>query len=354
MALIESLRAGAAFIKDLENNRTLNAIAPYQGGLAAAKLFAANTNNKYLDQKDMLTNQYQGLVNQNYAPNIQSEIAQRRALTQGQNIDNQYAGERLGLANAHQAQVNQLYPELTKAQIYSYENRGTNGTGRNGVDQQNLNALVSQVQLEYPGKDAQAIASAYLDGNTTLPDGSPVPPQSGLIKQKLLNVQRKNAPTAVQNQAANLDILASDLKDIDISPLKRFSGLGGKADYAKYATDLALGKDVPQEFRDYESFKSVTSYFAMDALRKGFGTSVVPDYVYQTLGNASNPNSKWWYDPKQVEQQWKRTTDWIYKNAAEYKEKSRHGVTADVGQAKSPKSNAGKTRIYNISTGKFE
>lgn len=359
MALIESLRAGAGLINDLDKNRILNSIAPYQGGLAAAQLLQANTENQFLPDKLRMANQYQGLVNQYYAPNMDSAIAGRNANTAQTNIQNQFLPEQYGLANAHQAQVNQLYPDLTKAQIDNYKSnvsaRAAGGMGRGGVDQQNLNALVAQVQSEFPGKDAQTIAGAYLDGESMLPDGSPVPPQSGLIKQKLLNIQRRNAPTSVQNQAANLDVLASDLKGIDIAPLQRFSGLKGRGDYAKYVADMALGNDVPQEFRDYQSFKSITSYFAMDALRKGFGTSVVPDYVYQTLGNASNPNSAWWYDPKQVEQQWKRTTDWIDKNAEAYKEKSRHGVTADVSEKKaSSQSNAGKTRTYNISTGKFE
>jgi hypothetical protein len=205
--------------------------------------------------------------------------------------------------------------------------------GGGGVDFKNMVALTRQAMLDNPGIDmnkANQIASAWLSGSDTLPDGTPVPKMSGMAQQALTNIQKKNAPAAVQTTAANMNILAKDVNDIDIGPLQRFAGLPGRLDLAQYQAKMTAGEDVPQEYRDYLSFQNVTSQFAMDALRKGFGTSVVPDYVYSTLGNASNPGSKWWHDPKQVAANWKRTTDWINSNAKRYANVAQHGLHSET------------------------
>lgn len=389
MALIDSLRAGAGFINDLDQNRILHAIAPYQGGLAAAKLYEANTNNKYLDEKDRLDNLraglaniYQGKVNQFYAPNIQSEIANRNALTRGQNIDNQFAPQRLGLANIHAEQQNQTFIPDTMSQINSrnastegqnidntseaeyrraqINNMNAQATMRNtgggagmGVGQKEMMGFQHQLQIDNPNWDANKInqaASAYLAGGDSLPDGTKLSPLSGLAQSSLAQIQKRNSTAAVQNQAVNMDVLASDVNDIDITPVTKFVGLKGRMDYARYTADMAMGNDVPQEFRDYKAFQDVTSNFAMDALRKGFGTSVVPDYVYKTLGKASNPGSTWWFDPKQVQTEWKATTDWINKNAQKYKTKATQGVGASVDQSRAPASSgsSGMMRVSSV------
>jgi hypothetical protein len=151
-------------------------------------------------------------------------------------------------------------------------------------------------------------------------------------------IQGRNSSRAVQTQAANMKVLADEIAHIDISPLKHFAGLGGRVKYYQYVTDMAQGKEVPKEFRDYEAFKNITSYLAMDALRKGFQTSVVPDYVRSTLGKASNPNSTWWHDPIQVEREWKATADWVNHNSELLTKIATRGLTAG-GNENNNKSN---------------
>src|ERR1700741_315092 len=67
------------------------------------------------------------LQNQYYGPNIESEMANRNALTQGQNITNQYMPEKMKLANAYQNMVNQWYGPNQQANINSL-NASTNKT----------------------------------------------------------------------------------------------------------------------------------------------------------------------------------------------------------------------------------
>jgi hypothetical protein len=208
--------------------------------------------------------------------------------------------------------------------------------------------------LEVPNideKQADIIRSAWLSESPTLPDGTPTPPLSGTGQQILKNIQTKNAPAAIQNKAANLDALASHANSIDIEPLKKFTGLPGRIDVGKYTAMMATGQEVPQEFRDYLSFQKVTSNFAMDALRQGFGTSVVPEYVYATLGAAANPNSSWWYDPKQVQNDWNKTKKWINDDAKKYKELAKGSI---YNQEKSQKSDLGPSVSNKKQEGNFE
>lgn len=67
--------------------------------------------------KSNLDNAHQSLVNQYYAPNIQSEINNRNALTKGYEIANQYSPERLQLANTYQALQNKYYAPNIQSEI---------------------------------------------------------------------------------------------------------------------------------------------------------------------------------------------------------------------------------------------
>lgn len=309
-----------------------------------------NIQNQYMPDKLRLANAFQQLQNQYYGPNIQSEIQNRNALTQKYNTMVPLEAQELSLKN-------QLYPQLTQAQIgaqNALSNFRLMGGAQMGVGQKEIMGLQRQLMVDHPDWDpvrANQAASAYLSGEQNLPNGEPLPELSGLGQTFIAQIQKRNSTAAVQNQAANMDVLASDVNDIDITPAMKFAGLKGKADYAKYAADMAMGRSVPQEFRDYVSFKNVTSNFAMDALRKGFGTSVVPDYVYATLGKASQPNSSWWFDPEQVSSQWGKTKEWINSNAEKYKKKATQGIGANIS---TKKSEGNKRWIYNQTTGKLE
>jgi hypothetical protein len=65
------------------------------------------------------------LENQYYGPNIQSEINQRNALTQGQTIENQYMPQKLQLSNQLAGLTNQWYGPQMQSQI-GFQNAQTN------------------------------------------------------------------------------------------------------------------------------------------------------------------------------------------------------------------------------------
>ena len=76
-------------------------------------------------QKSQNSLKEQELRNKYYGPNIESEMANRNALTQGYNINNQYAPERLGLANK-QAQQNLEWNPRNWASENALRNSNTN------------------------------------------------------------------------------------------------------------------------------------------------------------------------------------------------------------------------------------
>lgn len=205
-------------------------------------------------QDDAKTKEAQ-LKNQYYAPNITSEINQRNALTQGQNIANQYAPEKNRLANAFQAlqnqyygpniqsemaernaltnkyntmtpleaqkqsMENQYYPEKIKADIAAQNataNYRNMGGGSGGVGTKEMMALQSQLMRE--GMDAQTAnqaASAYLSGESQLPDGRPLPSPSGIVKSYVDQIAKRGTTAALITSSNRANAAQAEMPVLD-------------------------------------------------------------------------------------------------------------------------------------------
>lgn len=309
--------------------------AQYADPLAQAKLAYQNALTQGIPSQIAQREAQTRLIGQQadlYAPKTQAEIDYQKSLTNRIPTQNALMQQQI----QEQQIKNKLLPQTLQADVdakkalATYREMG-GGYGM-GAPQKEFLQLSRQIQLDNPDLtpyQANQAAGAALLGKTQLEDGTPFK-VTDTARQDMTIVQNRNSPAAIKNQSVNMDVLASDLNDIDITPVTKFAGLEGKANYAKYSTAMALGQEVPQEFRDYLAFKNVTRNFAMDALRKGFGTSVVPGYVYATLGKASDPSAIWWHDPQQVKTDWNATKKWINENARKYKIKATQGVAADV------------------------
>lgn len=311
----------AARLQSLQG-RTAKAQLPYVGPQSQANLQRTQLGNQgmeaqlpYLGPQAAADLQKAQQFNQYYGPDMQSQINQRQAGTS--NMQQHTLEQKI---------LNSLLPESERARIDAMNARAQNAGmgGFPGVGQAELNGFQKQLMMDNPGLNSQEInqmAGKYLLGQTDT-----LPPLSGIAQSTLAQIQKRNSNATLQNQAANMDVLAHDLNGIDIKPLEAFAGPSGRGEVAKYTAMMTAGKNVPQNFRDYLSFKKVVQPFAMDAMRKGFGTTVVPEYVTLTLGAASNPASTWWEDPQQVKENWTRTTNWINNNAKALKKKSTQGV----------------------------
>lgn len=322
---------------------------PYVGPKEQEELRKAQLYNQYYGPEKQATIAHQNLVNQFYGPNIQSEMAFRGAQTNKLNTMTPLEAQQLRLAN-------QFYPELTKSQIASQNamaNWRNMGGGGLGVAQKDLNSFTRQLMLEnpqQPNEDQNAynqrinqIQSAHLEGSDTLPDGTPIQPLSGTGQQLLTTITNRNAPVAVKNQAANMDVLVNDLKDFDIEAVQALAGPQGKAKLAYAKAQMATNPNNPNIDPMARRFLTAMnqSIVNMDSMRKAFGTSVVPDYVYKTIGELTNPSSSIWNDSKQVGQNYQKLIETMEKNRNLLMEKAKKGVTAGLPN-KSEKNNKNK------------
>lgn len=217
--------------------------------------------------------------------------------------------------------------EEAKANYYNQ------GGARGGVAQKNMTALSNAIQQQHPDWDLERVGQAtdaYLSGENKLPDGEELPIPSGRVQQSLQNVQSSNAPKALQTQYVQLDTLVHDLNNFDIDALSSFTGPGGAAKLQAEKIKMAENSpNVDPMARRY--FTSVNqAILNMDAMRKSFGTSVVPEYVYQTLGKLANPNDSIWLDQKQVKQNFNATRNILSRNRDIMKYKIQHGVTSEI------------------------
>lgn len=309
--------------------------------------------NQYLPDKLKLANAFSQLQNQYYAPNIQSEIANRNALTQKYNTMTPLEAEELRLKN-------QFYPDVTKSSIEAQKalsNYRATGGASMGVGQKELMGLERQLQMEHPEWSPQMTnqaASAYLSDQNQLPTGEMLPPLSGLGQTYIAQIRRRAAPVAIQNQSAQMDVLYDELNNFDIDAVKSFAGPRGKAKLMEAKAKMALNPNDPTIDPMARRFISAMnqSIINMDAMRKAFGTSVVPDYVYQTLGKLTNPASSVWDDPEQVGKNYQKVLESIKRTRDMISEKAKYGATYQSSPNKEKKS--GVHWVYNQSTGKLE
>lgn len=217
--------------------------------------------------------------------------------------------------------------------------------GRMGVGSMAINGFRDQLAQDHPDWSPEKInsaASAYIDGSNAV-GNEQLPELSGSAQAQMNQVFRYNAPVAVQNQAANMKLTASHFNEIPVSDIASFAGPLGKINFAKERLKMVTNPNaVSPEFRQYKLYQDVISVLAMDTLRKGFGTSVVPEYVKETLGKIGSPQNDIWNDPIQVSKDLKYLQSWLNNTANDLNKQVRLGVTTDFGPNKNISENVSK------------
>lgn len=359
MALFDSLSRGADFIDQLQRGKITDAQARYAEPMERNRLYALQTQNKYLDPQ--------------LAASLYALQTQNKYLPDKLRLENQHQG----LANIHQGQENQIFmPEhQTDLEYKRHQNnwydreaqsridaqkslgeyRSAGGAGQRfaPADIKRLNAFDYELKRANPTWDDETLrkaSDAYLSGNKEIevpitrqglggapqiiPNKMNLPELGGRAQQLLTQIHKSNSTAAIQNQAASLANTSNELSGIDISPAMKFAGIKGKADYLYQKANPSARTEA---WRDYDAFRNVDAVMVMDTLRKSLGTSVVPGYVYETIGKFSNPNDEMWDDPAQVEKKWKTLTGWVEKNASNVKKQADRGATVGLDTNKKEK-----------------
>lgn len=160
--------------------------------------------NEYMPDKLRLANALAQLHNQYYGSNIESEINNRNALTQKYNTMTPLDAKKQELEN-------EWYPKTQQANI-NWRNSGGSGSG---VGQRELMGFQQQLATEHPEwtpEETNQAASAYLLGDEVLPDGSPLPPISGLGKAYLDNIKKRGTTAALVTGGVKANQAESELQ----------------------------------------------------------------------------------------------------------------------------------------------
>lgn len=160
--------------------------------------------NQYMPDKLRLANTFAGLQNQYYAPNIQSEINSRNALTDKTNTMTPLQAKELELQN-------EWYPKTQQATI-NWKNSGGSG---GGVDVKLMNAFQQQISTDHPEWSPEQLneaANAYISGEHQFSDGTPLPQIGGKSKQFLDRMGLKKTTAALVTSGVKANQAEAELK----------------------------------------------------------------------------------------------------------------------------------------------
>ncbi len=310
-----------------------------------------NIQNQYAPDKLRLANILAELQNQYYAPNIQSEIGNRNALTQKYNTMTPLEAKELELKNKY-------YPQVTKSGIEAQKSlsnyRNTGGAG-GGVAQKELKGFEQQLSLDHPEwtpEQTNQAASAYLNGDEQLPDGTSLPPISGLAQTFVDNIIKRGTTAGALNQqrfAATTDALLKEGEKL-LPSISKYSGVIGKGQGNIDAVKNALGADSPA-YQDYIYFtRTLVPATAGEMMRAlGVNASDTQKALYQQVINPFY----WDQNPKGAIENYKRMQTL-------FKETVGKTVGKSTGQLRSGLRGPSETTIpkgamvYNEATDSFE
>lgn len=168
-----------------------------------------------------------------------------------------------------------------------------------------------------------------------LSQGNYIPPRSNIFQDYANYRDKKTSDPIIKRNAQSAQLLMNEINDIDTKPLEEFSGLLGKGKSWINAAKMATGiGEVDPMYRRYDSYMTVQKTIIMDQIRKTLATSIVPNYVFNTIAPLSDPTSSIWSDPQQVVNRINTLKDWVNGYAREQTESYAGGVPKTIEEAR--------------------
>ncbi len=212
----------------------------------------------------------QNLENKYYAPNIESEIANRNALTKGYNINNQYAPDRLRLANEHAGLENKYYGRNIESEMGlrgAQKSEAEALAGMHGTDNK-INALKYWYMKNYmqgmgnnnqlnntgssPSQQAPNQSANFGGGGL----GGSVPSSSGQMTNQPAN-QGQASPQQMQNQGGNSQSNPKSSSAYGIeTPMPTREDIGNKMFLGTDTYSSKIENAKKQQQDQYEQFKN--------------------------------------------------------------------------------------------------
>lgn len=233
-----------------------------------------NINNQYLPQKNQLANANQALQNQYYGPNIQSEMAQRNAQTNNMNTMTPLQAQQLQMQNQYYPQTQQANIAAQKA-MANYRNMG-GGYGM-GAGQKDILGFQKQIQMDNPDFTPDQVnqaASAYINGDDQLPDGTKLPELSGIGKSYVDQIIKRGTTAQGLNQqrfAVTTDAILNQGKPL-LPSVTKYAGLLGKGKGNIDAVASSLGSNSP-DYNNYLYFTRTFVPYAAGEMMRSLGVN---------------------------------------------------------------------------------
>jgi hypothetical protein len=258
----------------------------------------------------------------------------------------------------HAAEIKDKYAEqLLQADIRGKNANAdwrSNGGAGGGVAQkaaQYAKNLVTNGRADLSPEQQREYYNSLLAGNAagnTFNDGSPMPEPTNEELAAINDVNNKTGGgKALTNQAVQLQAAAEHIGEIPIDALKAFAGPQGKFKFAKEQANELAGGEVSNEYAEYKNYRDNIATLNMDALRKAYGTSVVPEYVFSTIGQLMNPSLNYLNSPAQVEKNVRALQDYVNKGAEKLGNAARFGLAAQ-NKGKNKESSSKKENTHWI------
>lgn len=301
--------------------------------------------------EERLKAQNQALQNQYYPQDIQSQINYRGAETNKLNA-------MTPLEAQNQQNINDWYARKAQADINAqnalvqYRNMG-GGYGM-GAGQKDILGLQRQIASENPDWTPEKVnqaASAYIDGNETLPDGTKLDPASGIVQAYRDQIVKRGTTAQGLNQqrfAATTDAILDQGKEL-IPIVSKYSGILGKGKGGLNAVQSGLGVNTP-EYNNYVYFtRTFVPYAAGEMMRAlGVNASDTQKDLYQKV---INPIS-WDVDPNGMTQIYNKMTNLFKQTVSKTVGKG----TAEIrsGLRSGDKKSSSNVMTYNLQTGMLE
>lgn len=209
--------------------------------------------NKYMPDKLRLANSLAVLQNQYYAPNIQSEINNRNALANRYNVMTPLEARELQLKN-------KFYPELTNAQIQNYKMGGRGGLGVGAKDDLLFSNSLAQDNPQLSPEDLRIANDMISQGSFVMPDGRPI--NISAATQRALDRTLKSTTTAA--------VLTSGVKanqaEAELAVLNDYAQKGLKP-YGDTLLNMSPEQVMDSFKKDKESQTRLGKFIASQALQ---------------------------------------------------------------------------------------
>lgn len=303
----------------------------------------------------------------NYLPTALKNAARMaQAKIQGLNINNQYLPGMLGARTSllqNQAQgegiKNTLMPESVGI---NQENANTKALMAKQSGQRFGKAYALSRLIQTPaGKALLAanpeLASAFgnivggLAGNINSQSSGPGATQfspaqiKGAMQATGANLQKDTSDEITRQQALNAQQLVKENKEVDISPLKAYTGAFGKLQIYGNNLKSILQLPLSEQAVAYNTFKKDAVPIMSDQIRQALKTSVHPGYVTAMIKPLADPQSTIWDNPQEVQARWDYYTHWVKQYAKQKTLAVTQGVPISINGSTS--GNASKTSGFN-------